>query len=155
MIVQLCNELTAPLLTISWPFAITRRCNHACPTLRLLHQVLVKTAVLCNKSIQHTSIHHVQRSLLAGLLQRFVMYFETTLKLSLQQFIEIQTEIDRAKLLYQKCTFIKRITLSSERRTTASDFIYVKPQSQAIFVVRKYLLQYLLKHAKVKSCILL
>ena len=78
-----------------------------------------------------------------------------TLKLSLQQFIEIQTEIDRAKLLYQKCTFIKRITLSSERRTTASDFIYVKPQSQAIFVVRKYLLQYLLKHAKVKSCILL
>ena len=54
---------------------------------------------------------------------------------------------------FQKCS--EQQLYDGKLRTAASDFMYVKPQSQVFFVVRKYLLQYLLKCAKVKGCIFL
>ena len=53
---------------------------------------------------------------------------------------------------FQKCS---EQLYDGKLRTAASDFMYVKPQLQVIFVVWESLLRYLLKSAKVKSCIFL
>ena len=53
--------------------------------------------------------------------------------------------------LVNSCKFgTKRTAVNKKLRTVASDFMYVKPQSQAISVVGKQLLQHLLICAKVK-----